>query len=358
MLKLVHRGRRFGNLIKITPGNYSVEDDMTTTTTRSPESRVWSFLPLIVPGVIITSFMAFYQGFLMCFEQDGKCSPLTSELLAAAMSRTDQTRILTYVAKAAWTLVDGVHLLACLAALVTSALIIYHALLDYHPRFRRTIIIVAFALTADLSLLFTLWANRDIGAPAPELLRTTVATDFPRILFYTHVSDAMSLTAALSLCFAATAILWKRYANQPDDATDLARRMKLLRYVLYMGAVLLVMGVLRLSTTLNWAASFLQVQSEAGKGIASLVTGVVSSLGTYYTLLMSGIYLPAALVLRARARELAELQPQEEQQTWLTKRGLTLSYAESLPRLVAILAPLMAGPFVDIIKRLVGSPGG
>jgi hypothetical protein len=345
-------------LFKILKVHYSTDRDMSTTTARSEWFRLWYFLPIIVPAVIIIAFVVFYRVFLMCPTIIGDCSPLNSALLSAAKGNSGETNILKYVAKALWTLVNGVHALACLAAFVTSALIIYQALSTHRHTVRLGIIVVLFLVAVDVSLLVALWANGDVGAPATQLLRATIATASGWILLYTRLTDALSLTAALFLCFAATAILWKHDVNRPNDAPDLARRMKLLRYVLYMGAVLLVIGVLRLSTTLNWGASFLPPQSEAGKAVASVVTGIVSSLGTFYTLLMAGMYLPAALVLRARARELAELQPPADQQSWLTKHGLTLSYTESLPRIVAILAPLLAGPFIDIIKRLVGAPGG
>jgi hypothetical protein len=67
------------------------------------------------------------------------------------------------------------------------------------------------------------------------------------------------------------------------------------------------------------------------------------------------MYFPAVLLLRARANELAELVEPQAPDTFLTQNGLTLSVSAWLPRIVAILSPLMAGPFLEIFKTLTGA---
>lgn len=67
------------------------------------------------------------------------------------------------------------------------------------------------------------------------------------------------------------------------------------------------------------------------------------------------MYFPAVLLLRARANELADLAKPEAPDAWLTENGLGVSVSAWLPRIVAILAPLMAGPFVDILKSLTST---
>ncbi|HEV7743799.1 MAG TPA: hypothetical protein VGO56_02280 [Pyrinomonadaceae bacterium] len=305
--------------------------------------------------MIIITFVVFYGNFLHC-SQDGGCSPLSSAVLRAAVTNKPEIRVLSYVAKAMWTLVIGVHTLACLAALVTAGLVIKQALSNYSPRVVRIVIALVIAISANIALLVALGFSDDTGAPAPLLLRATIAPGLPQINILTRGFDALSLTAVIPLCFAASAVLWRSNPREVQTDVDLARRMKLLRYLLYMGAVLLVIGVLRLSTTLNWGASFIPSDSATGRSVDVLVKGIVSSLGTYYTLLMAAMYLPAALILRARAGELADQQPVTivEQETWLSSHGLNLSYAESFPRIIAILAPIMTGPFIEIIRHVIG----
>jgi hypothetical protein len=336
---------------------------MTNDTSPPQESRLWYFLPLIAPLVIIITFVVFYAGFLHCPHESVRCSPLSSAVLRAAVTNKAEIRVVSYVAKAIWTLVVGMHTLACLAALLTACMVIKEALSDQWPdserihRNRRIRLILMLVITtaANIALSVALWFNNDAGAPAPLLLRATVARVLPAINVYISGFDALSLIAVISLCFAASAVLWR---SKDLNDLELSRRMQLLRYLLYMGAVLLVIGVLRLSTTLNWGASFIPSESATGKLLGILIPGIVSSLGTYYTLLMAAMYLPAALILRARARELVNenVEVEAERDSWLSNHGLTLSYVESLPRIIAILAPLMAGPFFDIMKHLIDVP--
>jgi len=322
--------------------------------------RLSCFLPLLVPVAIIIAFVGFYKMFLFCNGPDAGCSLIATTVLRAAVKGGNDTQVRSYVAKATWTLVNGVHAIACLAALIIAAVVMNAALsFDYGRRTRATLIGLAIASAATGSLSVSVFFNQDTGSPGPQLLRATVGQVLPSIFVYIRGFDALSLTAVFSLCCAACAILWKSKPkpNPPlDPSTELRRRYRLLRGVLFTSAALLVVGVLRLSTTLNWGASFIASDSEVAKFIGPLVSGIVSALGTFYTFLIAGMYIPAVLLLRARANEFAEAANTAAPDTWLSENGLTLSFSAWLPRIVAILAPLMAGPFIDILKNLVDTP--
>jgi hypothetical protein len=323
-------------------------------------ARLSGFLPLLIPVAIIIAFVSFYRIFLFCNGPDAKCSLIATTVLHAAVKGGNDTKVRSYVAKATWTLVNGVHAIACLAALIIAAVVMNQALSDYGRQTRATLISLAIALAAFVALAVSLFFDQDTGAPGPQLLRATVGQVLPTIFIYIRGFDALSLVSVFSLCCAACAILWKPAPNpnQPQDPSkELRKRHRLLRYVLFTSAALLVIGVLRLSTTLNWGASFIPSDSEVGKFIGPLVSGIVSSLGTVYTLLIAGMYFPAVLLLRARTNELAEAANSVAPDAWLSENGLTLSSSAWLPRIVAILAPLMAGPFIDIIKNLIGTSG-
>jgi hypothetical protein len=277
-------------------------------------------------------------------------------VLRAGVNSSNDTQVRSYVAKATWTLVNGVHVIACLAALITADVVMNRALSDYKRRTRAILIGLVIAAAATASLIVSLLFNEDTGSPGPQLLRATVGQELASIFIYIRAFDALSLTAVFSLCCASCAVLWNPDPNKRRNKTELRLRLRLLRSVLFTSAAMLVISVLRLSTTLNWGASFIAVDSEVGKFIGPLVSGIVSSLGTFYTLQIAGIYIPAVLVLRARANELAEVANPAAPDTWLSENGLTVSVSAWLPRIVAILAPLMAGPFIEIIKNLVGTP--
>jgi hypothetical protein len=319
-------------------------------------SGLSDFLPLLVPAAIIIAFVGFYRNFLFCEGPDASCSLIATNVLRAGVNSSNDTHVRSYVAKATWTLVNGVHVIACVAALITAAVVMNRALSDYMRRTRAIIIALVIAAAINFSLIVSLHFNKDTGSPGPQLLRATVGQELSSIFIYIRGFDALSLTAVFSLCCAACAILWNPKPNKPRDKAELRQRFRLLRSVLFVSAAMLVINVLRLSTTLNWGSSFIPADSEVGKFIGPLVSGIVSSLGTFYTLQIAGIYIPAVLVLRARANELAEVANSAAPDTWLSENGLTVPFSAWLPRIVAILAPLMAGPFIEIVKNLVGAP--
>lgn len=320
------------------------------------ESRIIYFLPVIAPLVVIATFFVFYKGFLFC-SATNPCSPLSAAEILAGVSNSDQTRVAAYVARATWTLVNGVHLLACLVAIVTAGVVIDHALMpEYETKVRWLIILIVVALALDVSLLVAWWTAGDVWSPAQQLLRATVGQKVPGINKYNRLAEALSLGGTLSLAAAACATLWQRHAGADEDEQQLLKRVRLLRPVLIVGAVTLVIAILRLSVTHAWGASFLPPDSALAKNLASLITGIVGSLGTVYTLLMAALYLPAAIILRARVMKLATTQ--QDPQTWLSNNGLDLSISKVVPRVIALLAPLLAGPLGDLLVRATKDLGG
>jgi len=313
--------------------------------------RLSCFLPLLVPIVIVIAFVIFYRIFLFCHGTDAPCSLITTTALRAGVKNANDIHVRSYVAKAAWTLVNGVHVIACVAAIIISGVVMNRALSDYTRRTRTMIIALAIALVANLSLVVSVYFNWDTGSPGPQLLRATVGQVLPTIFIWIRFFDALSLTAVFCLCCAVCALVW----DPAPDKLELRARLKLLRYVLFTSAVMLVIGVLRLSTTLNWGSSFIPADGEVGKFIDPLVSGIISSLGMFYTLLIAGMDGPAVVLLRSRANELAEAANPQAPDTWLSENGLTLSFSVWLPRIVAILAPLMAGPFIEILKNVTGA---
>lgn len=329
------------------------------TDTDGPTSKGWRliyFLPLIVPIVVIATFFLFYRGFLLC-SADNPCSPLSVAEILAGVSSSEQTRVAVYVARATWTLVNGVHLLSCFVAIGTAGVVIYHALeSEYAPHVRLMIIMIAVALALDISLAAAWWTSGDVGSPAQQLLRATVGQKVPEINKYNRLAEALSLAGTLSLAAAACATLWQRNVSEALDETQVLKRVRLMRPILIVGACTLVIAILRLSVTHAWGASYLPPESTLAKNLASLITGIVGSMGTVYTLLMAAMYLPAALVLRARVMNVAIAQA--DPQKWLSDHGLDLSFSKILPRVIALLAPLLAGPLGDLLVRATKELGG
>jgi len=315
-------------------------------------------LPLIVPLVVLITFYLFYNQFLFC-STDNPCTPLSTAEIVSGISNLDQTRAAIYVARASWALINGVHVLACFAAIVTAGIVIYSALpkLDYSSSMKWMLIVIVVVAAADISVLVAIWASGDVSSPAQTLLRSTVGQMIPWINRYNRMVDALSLTGTLSLAVAACATIWQHDATDETEA-ELKRRVNLLKPVLYVSAATLAIAVLKSSATHGWAASYLLPESDIGKSVVSLVRGIVASMGTLFTLLVAGVYVPAALLLRVRIRKLATREQPNDPDGWLVSHRLTLSFSQNVRGVIAVLGPLLAGPLGELIGRATSTLTG
>ena len=154
-----------------------------------------------------------------------------------------------------------------------------------------------------------------------------------------------------------------------------AMQIKHQRAILYAGALLLVIITFRQNVTLRWALDYLQppahLEKSPGFGLAKflfqrleiLVSSIVMGTGVLNTLLLAGLYVPAALVLQRRAIRLSRLAvaPEKgardapiskEQTEWMERHGLDFPLRDQLPKVAAILSPLLAGPMGQLLSFL------
>jgi hypothetical protein len=303
--------------------------------------------PLIAPLILIVTYVGFYSRFLFCAKDGGACSPVSAETILGAIKNPSDVAI--YVARASWTFAGGLYLLACIVALFTAVLVMNEVFSNFGSKSPWQPILIIMFVALDVALVMSLWASKDISSPAQQLLRATVGQGVPEINKYSRLFDAISLTATLTLACAASAILFQRDSKLEKE--ELRRRQTLLRYVLYVGGALLAIAVLQLSTRLGWGASYLPAGSGITPSVNSLVTGILNSMGSFYALLMAAVYVPAALVLQSRVKQLAAREAPDDPNTWLTTNGFSLSFSQYLPRIVALLGPMLAGPIGELLIR-------
>lgn len=326
-----------------------------------PPAQHWvlTCAPLIAIVFVVVTHFLFLDRFLACPKAGPKCINFDTGPMLQAAKKAFTSDTSVYVGGVLWTLASGLRLLVSLSVLIAAAFVIREGI-GKHAKGRRGALTLALitAWAAAISLLASSGAiDRDM--PGFRLMSGTIGRTLPDIVKYNVLFDALGLTVGVVLAVAACAAI-RRDAAQ-DTEESLSRRMWLLRRVLYAGAAALVVSVAWLSVTLNWAGSFLPgADTPAGKEVSTLIAGIVNSLGISYTLLLAALYLPAALVLRGRTHALAvaRQQPPDKRDEWLKARGLALSYAEYLPRLVAVLAPLLVGPVADLVKNVLNVGGG
>jgi len=308
--------------------------------------------PLFITLFVLAIFPVFYATFLSCPSADEKCNLVNLKLIFADISPEVATSAVGYLDRVTWTLAGGLHLIVSLAAIAVSCLIIYHALNRHGVRERLGLICASLAVAANLGLIAAVLTSLDVSSPARLILERTAALAVPRIDFYNRFFEALGVTVGIMLAVAASTLIW-RDTREMQDEEELKRRLRLLRALLYAGAAALIIGVLRLAAALNWGGDFWAAGSPAGKEAASLLNGILSSLGISYTLILVSMYLPTVLMLNARAQALAQAKAPEKSKEWLEKNGLTLSYLGYLPRLLALLGPILVGPLGQLLNKLI-----
>ena len=189
--------------------------------------------------------------------------------------------------------------------------------------------------------------------------------------------------AVISGLFAAGYTLSPLEDAERENANALAQRMQDVKQFLYLGALLLTVGIIFTAAWLRWPANLLPPDTALHKNLSALADSVVMFWGAVYSAILLSAYLPGALCLRARARGLAAQSlakagegkaegpkgspdraegrrlplPEKEIEKYLKDNRLLLPFADQLQRALAIFAPAMAGPLISAIGALNQIPG-
>ncbi len=202
-----------------------------------------------------------------------------------------------------------------------------------------------------------------------SILRGTVGADpqlgMPAIAGVMNVMNALSNSSGLALAITCCLLILPHPAADRAvpvaPAAELAQRLDTLettatwlRIILYVLTASLVAGVLRLSATLSWIEAFLAPGDVAA--FAGLRTTLPAMVGAYYSLMLAGMYLPAAYIIRERARVAIAAAPVPEatREKAYARPEFSLTPGSALPRIAVMLGPVLAGPIGEFVKGLTG----
>jgi hypothetical protein len=272
-----------------------------------------------------------------------------------------------------WLFTVGLNILACVGTVMIGVYIVWNVIAGRSRRYQQAfagsmilLTLLAFVLflsrEPNINSLVRCSADYTNNRLVNQFLACTATIELPSVIAVSNWIIALSYTSAFLLVLLSSAILWPVEKERQTSEAEISKRTKLLRVLLYTGMVQLVTSTLRLSTTFHWATSFLPLDDKnpASGPLIKAVVGLATTL-TYieaatYTLILVAVYLPAILILRSRACKLItsdEFQAEPAREKWLQERGLALSISVYIPRLVALLAPLLAGPMSDMVMRFI-----
>ncbi|MCM3871344.1 MAG: hypothetical protein ND895_11720 [Pyrinomonadaceae bacterium] len=258
-----------------------------------------------------------------------------------------------YGGRITWLFLRLVYLISCLTAFAVACFVIYRSFAHKGKRAIIWVFVIVIVLLTGFGVLLYKHPAEYMSIFL-DLFKLTIENDLNNITELMARLNSFGFAACLSVVLAICAILYSPDSNSsPDGLKQLSSKMKYLQLMLYVGTIVLVAGVLLIRSLYQWSLAFVSQNDQAIKVAESFYSKLLASEGGFFTLMLIAVYLPAALILRRRADSLDGLPEKSSDKEQLLKDyNLTFSFTESLPRLLAILGPLLAGPIGELFSRL------
>jgi hypothetical protein len=256
-----------------------------------------------------------------------------------------------YSGRISWSFLMGIYMLFSAVSFALSIILTHKSFLDWG---KPPVIGIAALVLLSALLGITLHSLRDSYMPVmATLLENTIKVEVENIVQVANRINSIGFAASFSLVLASCAVLLPPIKQGLDGLRHLSARMSNLRAILYAGTLMLVSGVVLMRSLFNWSKAFIPQTKESIEITEIFTSEVLSADAGFYTLILAAVYLPAAFILQARARSLTIGTIEEaEREKILKESNLTFSFTESLPRIAAILAPLLAGPVGELLSKL------
>lgn len=257
-----------------------------------------------------------------------------------------------YSGRITWLFLRLVYTIICVIAFAVACGVIYKSF-AYKGKHAIALVLAAIALSAGFGIY--LYKNPELYMSVfISLFEGRIEHDLKNIKELMVQLNSFGFAVVLSVVLAVCAILYSPNSDSsPSGLKQLSTKMKYLQSILYVGTIMLISGVLLIRSIYHWSLAFTLRDDQAIKNAESFFSNLLAAEGGFFTLVLAAIYLPTALILRRRADTLAGLPEQSlDKEKLLKDYNLTFSFTESLPRLLAILGPLLAGPIGELLSRL------
>lgn len=332
--------------------------------------RAVAWLPLI--SLVLTATLALYllERFVVCSAADWRCAPHVPAVSVIGGVAADSARVpLSELSgRSTWALSALVFTMTLAAALIVGGYGVWRTF-----RHRPFVLFAAVVVTVlAAAALFEVLPTGDPFVLSDTVLERTVYVITQAALVVTGVEIlaaagfavvAIALTGALDLSFRVTAT----GGTAEDRVVRLSKYQRLVQSLLIVSAIALAAGSLEASALYSWAGTMIQpamVPVSPDSSIAyfdggdALARTMGPLVGTFYTIMLAAVFVPALVLMRIAARRLAwqelgdtALEPQLEK--WLEERAILASVPRQLGATLAVFAPLIAGgPLSAILQAL------
>ncbi|MDD2659047.1 MAG: hypothetical protein PHY54_05105 [Methylococcales bacterium] len=176
-----------------------------------------------------------------------------------------------------------------------------------------------------------------------------------------YIVNLLAAIAPIAIALTAAACLTPVVATDPRWYLQLlAERSHQLKTVVNLGSALLVAGVLHMQAWLRWPIVFVD-DAKLANAMNDWSLALTTYIGSVFSLMIACIYIYCAKILAKRAvaklLQLSADTPDFSLEDWLEKHGFSPDPTLRIPQVLAIFAPLLAGPVGAALTGLGNSVG-
>lgn len=307
---------------------------------------------------------------MVIFEQGSFGSmALESKLAAITHAAKERSALMLFTEgrlRVLWLSSVLIYYILAVAAIVTSIMVLHRSLTP--KGFRQALALwtvlscvgfghLAYAASDDMALgaifRFTFESLQSSTVYEPR--------ELAHIRNMVHVVNLLSATAPFAIALAAAACLTPVVAADPRQYLQrIADRSQQLKTMVNLGAALLVAGVLHMQAWLRWPIVFVG-DDKLANAMNDWGLAMTTFIGSVFSLMIGSIYICCAKVLAKRAeaslRQLPADALDSSPEDWLGKHGFSSELIQQIPQILAIFAPLLAGPVGAALTGLGSSVG-
>jgi hypothetical protein len=234
---------------------------------------------------------------------------------------------------------------------------------------------VAAVLAADavLSAAVYLWFRKvwyDYETEPFVLIREAISPDVLSLMRFDDGFHVATITLFLVACTLVLAFPKLPPSGERDPegadpavvgraARDIAQSMRVIRWILYVGAAMVVVYVATMTAVFQWAMTYVDLtRADLRAGVDALTQSAVTARSLLASALLVSIYVPTTFTLRLMASDLAARALPEgsfpEREKWMEERGIAAAGAtQHVKTIAAVLSPVIAGPIASFLQGAV-----
>ena len=317
----------------------------------------YCFAPFISLCLVFGLYAIVYQQVIACPTGE-RCLPVPEierhlePLLPDIGNLPSEVRLNSFAGRITWSLAIGLSLLLSLCAFCWATYLVSQANRYAKRPLWHTAWPLLLAVVVSLFLVrLPAWLG-NTESPWRRFVHELVNRDFAGAENWTRAFDMTGFCMAVYVTLALSVYLSSSARHDSRWYTNLSRHIQLLNTTLYLGAILLVVGVFRVWALLYWSLDYLSPTTEEDSallaGLRRVADGIVNSRGLLYSVMLASLYIPAAMLLQHQLRETkksGEL-PNDLAESDTNRLGAT----DSVLRFIAIIGPALSGPAADYLE--------